>query len=92
METTDVQIAVDDSEETIGLPADVLSFFGGGEQPAAETVGDLLIVDCAHRLHGHVHHGEEAADPRIEEAERSMRELFEERFGASFAEVTGHAH
>lgn len=92
METTDVRIAVEGSEETIALPADVLTFFGGGEQPAAETVGDLLIVDCTHRLHGYVHHGDEAADPSIEEAERAMRELFEERFGSSFAEVTGHAH
>lgn len=92
METTTVRIAVEDGEEEIELPAGVLEVLGEGGQASAETVGDLLAVDCTHRLHGLVHHGDGEPDPRARELEGAMRESFEDRFGASFAELTGHEH
>lgn len=92
METTDVTITVGQSEETIALPEGVLEFFADEEQPLAATVGDLLTVDCTQRLHGFAHHVEEEPEEDVLALEADMREQFEERFGASFEELTGHQH
>lgn len=92
METTTVQIHVDDAVEEIDLPAGVLPFLAEESSSKASTVADLIIVDVTHRLHGAVHHTEEGADEETAELEEAMLDVFESRFGATFGELTGHQH
>lgn len=92
MDTSTVQIHVDDTVEEIELPADVLSYLAEDSDSQASTVADLLIVDVTHRLHGAVHHAQGDADEEAAALESEMLEVFEARFGASFGELTGHDH
>ena len=50
------------------------------------------MMGCAQRIHATVHHSEGEVDPQIERLEELTMELFEERFGASYGELTGHDH
>lgn len=91
-ETTTVEITVGDDHEELSLPAGALETFGAADQSPADVVGDLLVVSCTQRLHGIVAHGREDPGEELRELEADMRDHFEERFGATFAEVTGHSH
>lgn len=91
-EPTTVEIRIDDDHEELLLPEGVFDAFGTDGQPPAEAVGDLLVVSCTQRLHGVVAHSAEEPSKELQRLESAMRERFEERFGASFGEVTGHSH
>lgn len=90
--STTVTISTDDSEDTLELPAGIVDVFAGEDQSGAEAIGDLILVDMTHRLHGLVAHGEGTPEPELVDLEAAVQEQFEERFGASFAELTGHSH
>lgn len=92
MDTATVTIRVDGSEESVELPSDVFSFLAEESQSPASTAADLLVLDCTHRLHAQAHHADGEPDESLLELESEMREQFEARFGASFAELTGHQH
>ena len=89
---TTLEITIGEDREELTLPAGVLEAFGTGEETPAEVAGDLLVVSCTQRLHGVVAHGHEEPSDELKALEEAMRDRFEERFGASFAEVTGHSH
>jgi hypothetical protein len=57
-----------------------------------DVVGDLAMLGLAQQAHGAVHHGHGEASEELERAESTTMELFEERFGESYAEMTGHDH
>jgi len=44
------------------------------------------------QAHGIVHHSQGEIDQEIADAEELTMELFEERFGQTYGEVTGHQH
>ena len=87
-----VEIAVGDDDENIAIPTGVLEALTQDELTLPEIIGDLIIVSCTQRLHGMVAHGAAEPDEDLVELEAEMREVFEDRFGASFAELTGHSH
>ena len=91
-ESTTVTIDVGDDHEEVTVPDGVLGLFGAENQTEAEVVGDLLVVSCAQRLHSLVAHGQEEPTEELQALETAMLDRFEERFGASFAELTGHSH
>jgi hypothetical protein len=62
-----------------------------GETPA-EIVGDIAMFGLAQRIHGAIHHGQGEPPQDVKDAEELTMELFEERFGSSYAELTGHDH
>ena len=91
-EPTTIEVAIGDVADEVVLPAGVLDAFTAEGQSSAEAVGDVLTMSCTQRLHAAVAHSAGEPDDEIEQLESTMREQFEERFGASFAEVTGHHH
>lgn len=79
-----------DSDE-VTVPATLVELLSEGDQPPAEAVGDIVLLSFASRAHHLVHHGD-AVDEDVEAAEASAMDLFEERFGVTFGEATGHQH
>lgn len=92
MDTSHVTIRVDDSEDSVELPEELFSLFTEEDQTPASAATDLMVLDYTHRLHAQVHHTEDEPDERIVELEADLRDRFEDRFGASFGELTGHQH
>ncbi|MFC3958645.1 DUF7545 family protein [Halovivax cerinus] len=77
--------------DDVTIPTGLVSLLAEGEQSSAETVGDITLLSFASRAHHLVHHGEDADEDLVAQEELAM-ELFEERFGVSYAEATGHHH
>jgi hypothetical protein len=81
-----------DGEDEVTLPTALVDMLAEGGESGAEVVGDLAMFGCAQRIHATVHHSEGGVDPELEAIEETTMELFEERFGASYGELTGHDH
>ncbi len=90
-ETVTLQIEGDDVDE-VTLPKEMLELMREAEESDAEIVGDLALFSCAQRIHATVHHAEGGDTERYRGIEKQTMKLFEERFGASYAELTGHSH
>jgi len=91
-ETVTVTLEAGDAQDEITVPAGILDLLSEeGEEPL-EVVGDLALLGLAQQAHGIVHHSHGEVSEEIEEAEALTMELFEERFGQSFGEMTGHSH
>jgi hypothetical protein len=82
----------EEDEDDVTLPVEMLDLMREAEESNAEIVGDLALFSCAQRIHATVHHAEGGDTERYEEIEARTMELFEDRFGASYAELTGHDH
>ena len=82
----------DGSTDEVAVPTALLEMLAEGDEPTAEIIGDLALFSCAQRVHAAVHHAEGEPDDDLAAVEEETMELFEERFGASFSELTGHSH
>ena len=91
VETTTFTITTENGEDTLTVPLELLDRLGEGEQSPEQVVGDLAMLTIANNAHHMVHHGD-ADDPDLEALESMAMDLFEERFGQTFAEATGHSH
>ncbi|MFC4438870.1 MULTISPECIES: DUF7545 family protein [Natrialbaceae] len=92
VETISISISTDDgATDDVTLPAELVDLLAEGDQDAAETIGDITLLSFASRAHHFVHHGDET-DENLEAQEERVMELFEERFGVTFGEATGHQH
>ena len=92
VETISFAIQSDDgTADEVTVPAGLVDLVAEGGQSPAETVGDVVLLSFASRAHHVVHHGE-GADEELEAQEEVVMDLFEERFGVTFAEATGHHH
>ncbi|SFC56041.1 hypothetical protein SAMN05444422_110117 [Halobiforma haloterrestris] len=91
VDTVTVSIEADDSTDEVTIPAGLLDLVAEGDQTTAETIGDVALLSFASRAHHVVHHGE-GSDEELEAQEERVMELFEERFGVTFGEATGHQH
>lgn len=79
-----------DADE-VTIPSGLVDLLAEGDQTSAETVADIALLSFASRAHHLVHHGEDA-DAELEAQEELVMDLFEERFGVTYAEATGHHH
>lgn len=84
--------AEDGSSDELEIPGGLLDRLVEGEPGDAEALGDIAMLALAQHIHGAIHHGHGEADEELLALEESTLEQFEKRFGASFEEVTGHAH
>ncbi|AFO57211.1 MULTISPECIES: hypothetical protein [unclassified Natrinema] len=92
VQTTTFSISSDDgATDEITVPSGLVDLVAEGDQSDAETVGDVVLLSFASRAHHLVHHGEDA-DEDLEAQEARVMDLFEERFGVTFGEATGHQH
>jgi hypothetical protein len=91
-DTVTLRIEGEDDTDEVTLPTDMLDLMREADESNAEIVGDLALFSCAQRIHATVHHAEGGDTERYQEIEAQTMELFEDRFGASYAELTGHDH
>ncbi|AEH37029.1 MULTISPECIES: DUF7545 family protein [Halopiger] len=92
VETITVSITADDeTTDDVTVPAGLVDLVAEGDQTSAETVGDIVLLSFASRAHHMVHHGQ-GGDEDLEAQEERIMDLFEERFGVTFGEATGHQH
>ncbi|PSP96233.1 hypothetical protein BRC94_13345 [Halobacteriales archaeon QS_5_70_17] len=91
-ETVTIRIDGPDGEDDVTLPAELLEMLAEGDESGAEVVGDLALMSCAQRIHATTQHSEGEVDDRLEAVEATTMDLFEERFGMTFEEATGHQH
>lgn len=91
VETIAFSIESDEGSDEIAVPAALVDVLAEEGQTPAEAVADVTLLSFASRAHHLVHHGEED-DPELEAAEAEIMDRFEERFGVTFGEATGHQH
>lgn len=82
----------DGSTDDLTVPAGLLEMLAEGDDSPAETLGDLAVLSCTQQIHGITHHSQGEPDEDVSTIEEETMAVFEERFGASFAEMTGHSH
>ncbi|QFU81353.1 DUF7545 family protein [Natronorubrum aibiense] len=92
VETTTVSISTDDdTTDEVTIPSGLIDLVAEGDQTEAETIGDVALLSFASRAHHLVHHGQ-GANEELEAQEARIMDLFEERFGVTYGEATGHQH
>jgi hypothetical protein len=91
-ETVTVRLETDEDSDELTVPVALIELLGEGGETTPEVVGDIAMLGFTQQAHGAVHHSQGTVDEQIQEAEALAAELFEERFGQSFAEMTGHDH
>ena len=91
VDTITVSIEYDDERDDITVPAGLVDLMAEGDQGPTETIGDIVLLSFASRAHHLVHHSD-GADEELEAQEQRMMDLFEDRFGVTFGEATGHQH
>lgn len=91
-ETVTLRIEGPDGEDDVTLPTGLLDLLAEDDEIDAQVVGDLALFGCAQRAHAMIHHqeGEPSGDHRA--IEETTMELFEDRFGVTYGEATGHQH
>jgi hypothetical protein len=93
IETTTVRIESEDGEtDELTLPRDLLTLVDEGGQTDAEIVADVAMLSFASRVHHLVAHSEGEPDEDIQAIEEETMGQFEDRFGMTFGEATGHDH
>ena len=94
MATNTVTLTVEGDEDSdeLTVPAALLDLLREDAETDPEVIGDIAMFGLAQRTHGAVAHGQGEPDQEIKDVETETLDLFEERFGASFAELTGHDH
>lgn len=86
-------IAADDgTTDAFSVPSALIDGLSEVDEPAATVAADVAVMAFAGRAHALVHHAQGEPDAALEAAEAAMLETFEERFGVSYAEATGHSH
>jgi hypothetical protein len=94
MASETVTVTLDSSDDTdeIEVPVTLVDLLSEGEETVTTVVGDLAMLGLAQQAHGIVHHSQGDVGEEIEAAEELTLDLFEERFGQTYGEVTGHSH
>jgi len=92
-ETVTLAIEGDEDEDELTVPVELLDLLREeGDETDPQVVADIAMFGLAQRIHGAVAHGQGEPSQEIQDVEELTLDLFEERFGASFAELTGHDH
>jgi hypothetical protein len=91
-ETETVTLTTDDAEEEIEVSTALVDALNEGGETVPAVVADIAMLGLAQQAHAVVHHSHGEPDDDLAAAEELTMELFEERFGQSYGEMTGHQH
>ena len=78
--------------DTVELPAGLVDVLADQGDAPTTVVADISLLAFVQRAHAIAHHSEGEVPADLAEINEKAEELFEERFGVSFAEATGHDH
>lgn len=92
VETLTVTIETEEDSDELEIPAGALDLLNEGGEGPSTVLGDLALLGVAQQIHGIIHHSQGDVGSDIEDIEEETMELFEERFGQSFADMVGHDH
>jgi len=95
MASDTVTLTLESEEDTdeLELPRALVDMLReSDDETAPEVVGDIAMMGFAQRIHGAAHHAEGEPDQEIADLNDLTMDLFEDRFGATFGELTGHDH
>jgi len=93
VETATVRIESEDgATDELTLPRELIDMVDEGGQTDAEVVADVAMLSFASRVHHLVAHSEGDPDEEMQAIEGETMDRFEERFGMTFGEATGHDH
>ncbi len=91
-ETTTIQLEADGESDELTVPTTLVELLSEDGEDLTDVVGDMAMLALAQQAHGIVHHSQGEVDQQLAAAEEAAMDLFEERFGQSYAEMTGHDH
>lgn len=93
VDTIQVSLETETDADELELPTEILELYRESpEETDAQIASDMLVMAFTERAHALAHHGEGEDMAEIQSIESDMMELFEDRFGVSYAEATGHSH
>ena len=90
-ETFTIESDAGDTDE-LTIPSKLIEIFSEGDESSVQVVTDITMLAFAGRAHAVVHHEQGEVDEELQAIEDKAMDLFEERFGVSYAEATGHHH
>lgn len=92
-DTVTLTIEADDGTvDELTVPTDLLDLLREDDETAPEMIGDIAMLGLAQRIHAATHHAQGEPSPEVQDVEGITMDLFEERFGATYGELTGHDH
>jgi division protein CdvB (Snf7/Vps24/ESCRT-III family) len=91
-ETVTLTFEADDGSDELEVPTAIVDALREADEPVAEVVADISVLGLAQQAHGIVHHSHGDVEPALASAEEDILDTFEERFGQTYAEMTGHDH
>ena len=93
VETTTYTIeAPDGDSDELTVPDGLVAMLREEGETDADVLGDMAMLSLAQQAHAVAHHSHGETDPQVEAYEAKTMDLFEERFGVTFGEMTGHDH
>jgi hypothetical protein len=91
-DTITLSIEGPDGSDELAVPGGLIDLLAEGDEGAPAVVGDVALCGLAQRIHAAVHHGENEPSEELQDVEQRTLDLFEERFGMTYGEATGHQH
>ncbi len=91
-ETVTLTIDAESGSDELTVPAALVDLLSEGDQSAPEVVGDVALFGMAQRIHAAVHHSQDDSGEDLQDLEELTMDVFEDRFGMTYGEATGHSH
>ena len=82
----------DGETATFDLPEGLVDVLSEQGESTADVVGEVAFQAFVQQAHSIVHHSQGDVPDDLEEINAKAEELFEERYGQTLAEATGHDH
>ena len=91
-DTVTVQLEAGDDSDELEVSETLVEMLREGDEGVPDVVADLAMLGLAQQAHGAIHHSHGEVSEELKQAEEVTMDLFEDRFGETYAEMTGHDH